>query len=102
VHYHFFANAAPGAVVTIDQATIPVSAQLLMTATVYDDTGNVLPGAVVTWTTTDRAIASIDRDGLVNANAVGEVTIAASYNGIVSKAQILVTPLVFNGGATFA
>ncbi|MGE0554092.1 MAG: Ig-like domain-containing protein [Gemmatimonadales bacterium] len=52
-----------------------------MTATVLDAAG--LPvDAVVTWTSSDLAVATVDQTGLVTAVAAGSVTISASAGGV--------------------
>jgi hypothetical protein len=70
-------------------ATVP-TAQL--TATVKDQNGNPVTGAVVTWATAAPGVASVSASGLVTALHVGQTNLFATYQGAVGSATVTVTP----------
>lgn len=49
-----------------------------LTATVYDQNGGVIPGAVVGWSSDDTGVATVDSSGLVTGVAHGSCTITAT------------------------
>ncbi len=56
------------------------------TATPRDASNNALSGRVVTWTSSDATLATVDNTGLVTAVAVGVPTITATSEGVNSVA----------------
>ncbi|HJS42319.1 MAG TPA: Ig-like domain-containing protein, partial [Gemmatimonadales bacterium] len=85
----------PVATVTVSPATgtVLVGATLPLTATPQDANGNTLTGRVVTWATSNGAIATVTETGVVTGVAAGTVTIAATSEGRVGTASVTV-----NGG----
>ena len=69
---------------------IEVGQTKLLTATVYDTDNVEIPGAMVTWTSSDPAVASVDTNGLVTAVARGNATITAALDGKSDSAAISV------------
>ncbi len=69
---------------------IEVGQTRLLTATVYDTDNVEIPGAMVTWTSSDPAVASVDTNGLVTAVARGNATITAALDGKSDSAAISV------------
>ncbi len=69
---------------------LPSAAELLqgesvqLTGDVRDGSGVVVPGAAISWSTSDAGVASIDQTGRVTGNAPGSVTIAAHSGGLVA------------------
>lgn len=61
-----------------------------LSAQAYNPDGPV--GASFTWRSSDPAIASVDANGLVTANAIGNVYIYATAQGITGQAEIYVSP----------
>jgi trimeric autotransporter adhesin len=55
--------------------------------------GSALPDRVVTWTSSDPTIASVDLGGVVTANAIGAATITAASEGRAGTAFIAVRPV---------
>ena len=53
-----------------------------LTATVKDNDDNTISGAIVTWSSSNTGVATIDANGAVTLVAVGTTTITASYAGI--------------------
>lgn len=91
---------APAAVASVSvsptSGTVGLGATLQLTATLRDAANNVLTGRVVTWSSSNPAIASVNAStGLVTANAVGgPVTVTATSEGQTGTAQITVTAAV--------
>jgi surface protein len=72
-----------------------------LTAVVKDGSGNVLPGRIVTWSSSDSAVAAVSSAGLVTAVASGSVTISATSEGKVGALVIrnYERPIVFQFAA---
>src|SRR2546426_573482 len=72
-------NAVPVASVDVSPAsgTIQVGATIQLTASPKDGSGNPLTGRIVTWSTSDAGLATVDANGLVTGKAAGApVTVA--------------------------
>jgi trimeric autotransporter adhesin len=76
--------------VTPATATIGAGSSFRLTATVYDTRGNVIPGAEVTWTSSDTRVATVDSDGRVRGERQGNVTITATSGSASGLARIRV------------
>src|SRR5881628_951928 len=74
------APPAPVASVTLapGTATLVGGGTLGLTATLKDAAGNVLAGRVVTWASSNVAVATVSGAGLVTAVAPGSITITAT------------------------
>src|SRR5881398_905593 len=84
----------PVASVTVTPATagVAVGSTVQLTATPKDANGNPLTGRVVTWQSSNSAIASVNGSGLVSgAAAGGPVTITATSEGQSGTASITVS-----------
>ncbi len=83
----------PAAEVIVAGATfsLTVGETTQLTATVRDAAGNVLTDRVVSWSSTDGAVASVDGDGMVRGQAEGTATITAASEGKSGSAGITVT-----------
>ena len=79
--------------VTPARNAVPSGGAVQLTATLRDANGRTLSGRVVTWTTTDPAIATVGPSGLVTGVAVGAVTITATSEGQSGTAEVTVTPV---------
>ena len=77
--------------VTPNSAAVQVGTTLQLVSTVLDSAGNVLAGRVVTWGSSNTAVASVNGSGLVNAAAAGSVTITATSEGRPGTAAVTVT-----------
>src|SRR5438132_713943 len=85
----------PVASVTVTPATagVAVGSTVQLTATPKDANGNPLTGRVVTWQSSNSAIASVNGSGLVSGVASGgPVTITATSEGRSGTSAITVTP----------
>src|SRR6266550_3922496 len=79
--------------VTPPSGTIQVSATIQLTASPKDANGNPLTGRIVTWTTSDASLATVDANGLVTGKAAGgPVTLTATSEGKRGTAAITVVP----------
>ena len=76
----------------------PASADVLAGATVQlsaiprDAAGDPLGGRVVTWTSSDDAVATVSATGLVTGIAIGSATITATSEGERGRAAVTVIP----------
>jgi hypothetical protein len=77
-------------VVSPASANISVGATTPLSATPKDSAGNVLPGRVVTWTSSNLAIATVSAAGLVTGVAAGAATITATSEGKSGSAALSV------------
>jgi uncharacterized protein YjdB len=83
----------PVASVTVAPAatSVQVGSSVQLTATPKDANGNPLSGRVVTWGSSDNAIATVNGTGLVSGAAAGAATITATSEGQSGTSAITVT-----------
>jgi len=86
-------TVAPVASVTVTPAPASVTAgqTVQLTATPKDAGGNVLPGRVVTWATSNAAVVTVSTGGLVSGLVVGTATITATSEGQSGSSAVTVT-----------
>ena len=80
--------------VAVSPATAEFSAlgaSVQLTAEVRDQSGNVMAGAAVAWSSTAASVATVDAAGLVTAVANGTATITAASGGVSGTAAVTVT-----------
>lgn len=84
----------PVATVTLSLSSgyLPTSVSVPLTATLRDAAGGVLSARVVTWTTSNAAIATVSATGVVNAIANGAVTITATSEGKTASGTFTAIP----------
>ena len=84
----------PNAVVlTPAQLLVQEGSTAQLSAQVLDNLGRVMPNAVVTYATSNAAIATVNASGVVTAVAAGKVTITGSSSGKTGTAEVTVTPV---------
>jgi uncharacterized protein YjdB len=83
---------APVATVSVSpaSATIQVGNSVQLSATTRDANGNTLTGRVITWSSGNAGIASVNSSGLVTAVAAGSTQITATSEGKTGSATITV------------
>jgi len=79
-------------------ASVAVGQTVQLAATPKDASGNPLTGRVVTWATSNAAVATVNGSGLVTGVAAGSATITATSEGKNGTAAITVTAPVTNPG----
>ncbi len=96
-------NAVASVPVSVMQASVhiviePKSATLRaigesvsLTAAVQDQNGNPIPGAKVTWSSSNPEVASVDQDGKVTAVTHGSVEITATSGDLAASVPVRVT-----------
>jgi len=86
---------APVAQVTVTPATwsLTTGATKQFTATLKDVNGTVLTGRVVTWSSSNPAVATVSGSGLVTALIAGAATITATSEGQSGSAAVSVSTL---------
>src|SRR5947208_4843091 len=84
---------APVAAVTVSPAapTVQVGQTAQLTATPRDASGNPLTGRVITWQSSNGAVAMVNGSGVVTAGAVGSATITATSEGQSGTAVVTVS-----------
>jgi len=75
-------------------AWVPVGQKVQLTATVYDADDNELTGSVVSWSSLDTLVASVDSTGLVTGVAEDTATITATSESKSDSIDVMVMPAV--------
>src|SRR5207244_1068713 len=83
----------PVATVTVapTSANLQTGQTVQLTATARDASGNVLSGRVMTWSSSNSSVASVNGSGLVTGAGAGSATITATSEGQSGSAAITVT-----------
>ena len=68
-------------IIEADDSELAVGGTLQLTATAYDDDGNEITGRDVEWSVSNKAIATIDDNGLLTGVAAGPVSVTAEIGG---------------------
>src|SRR5712664_505604 len=76
----------------IVSAAVQVGETLQVTARANDASGGLVPGATMTWSSSNPSIATVTPNGLVTGAAPGSTTITASAGGKNAVTTITVTP----------
>jgi len=94
-------TTVPVASVVVSPATASrqVGQTVQLTATPQDASGTALTGRVVTWASSNTAVATVNGSGLVTGMAAGPATITATSEGKSGTAAITVTAAATNPGA---
>jgi hypothetical protein len=78
-------------------ATVNLQAIFQLTATTKDANGNVLTGHVVTYASSNTAVAAISETGVLICVGSGSATITASSEGVSGRIEIAVADLSWLG-----
>ena len=78
--------------ITSPRTSIAVGETVQLTATVRDQSGTVVTGRTVTWTSSNNGTASVGTNGVVTAASAGTTTISATSEGKSASVAITVTP----------
>src|SRR6266568_2578368 len=83
----------PVASVTVTPASVSIQQgqTVQLTATPKDANGNALSGRVVTWSSSNPSVASVNTGGFVTSSAAGSATITAASEGQSGTSAITVT-----------
>src|SRR5206468_435945 len=94
-------TTVPVASVAVSPATASrqVGQSVKLAATPQDAGGTALTGRVVTWGSSNPAVATVNGSGLVTGMAAGPATITATSEGKSGTAAITVTAAATNPGA---
>ena len=71
---------------------VTVGDQVQLHAQGVASSGSPIPDLLFTWSSSNEAIASVSKGGLVTANDQGKVVVAATTNGLTGTASIVVVP----------
>ena len=82
-------------VVTPGDAGLLVGQTIALSAAALDDEGDPVPGAAVSWSSSDPGVASVSAAGVVTAEGPGAATITATSDGRSGAAEVSVS---LNGG----
>ena len=77
--------------VTPSASTVPVGSVMTLTAEPRDESGNIVRGQQVFWSSSDTSVAVVSNAGVVNARTSGEAQIAATSQGVSAIATIRVS-----------
>jgi hypothetical protein len=89
------ASRSAASVTLISPTTNPKEGdKLQLSAVVRDQAGNTIPGAEVTWSSSDTEIAVISAAGVVSAYSTGEVVVTAKANGTSGRLTLTITPIL--------
>jgi uncharacterized protein YjdB len=69
---------------------VSIGEQEQLSATVYDEDGEVISDAEVTWISSEESVATVDEDGVVEAVGSGTATITAQSGDITASAEVTV------------
>src|SRR5207247_3359231 len=83
--------AVASVVVSPATASRQVGQTVQLTATPQDASGTALTGRVVTWASSNTAVATVNGSGVVTGMAAGPATITATSGGESGRAEISVT-----------
>src|SRR5207302_1361340 len=83
----------PVATVTVapTSANLQTGQTVQLTATARDASGNVLSGRVITWSSSNASVASVNGSGLVTGAGAGSATITATSEGQSGTSSVTVT-----------
>ncbi|NUQ11192.1 MAG: Ig-like domain-containing protein, partial [Gemmatimonadaceae bacterium] len=86
------AVSAPVASVQVSPATLSLQAggQTALTASAFDESGNLLSGRVASWSSQNPTVATVSSSGVVSAIAAGTTGIVANIEGRTATATISV------------
>ncbi|HEX6809389.1 MAG TPA: Ig-like domain-containing protein [Gemmatimonadaceae bacterium] len=85
--------AAASVAVAPSSISLTQGATSQLKATVKDDSGNVLTGSIIAWSTSDTSTASVSTTGLVTARGAGNATITATSGGVSGTSSVAVQAL---------
>ena len=89
-------TAVPVATVTVSPPMMSIddgtTAAMPFTATTKDASNHVLTGRVITWESSNTAVATIDNTGRATGQSLGTVTITATSEGVSGTSTLTVTP----------
>jgi uncharacterized protein YjdB len=77
--------------VTAPASTVSIGQSLQASAILKDADGNVLTGRVVSWQSSNPALATVTSSGLITGVAIGQVTISAISDGKIGATAVAVT-----------
>ncbi len=84
-------QAASSIAIAPEAATLgSVGATVLLEAVVYDMAGVVIPGVQVTWSSSERSVATVNADGVVTAVSNGTAQISAASGDVSASVTIVV------------
>ncbi|HST62036.1 MAG TPA: Ig-like domain-containing protein [Longimicrobium sp.] len=78
--------------VTAPAETMDMGASMQLSATPRSRSGAAVPGAAVTWTSSDEAVAAVSASGLVTAFAPGRAILRATSGGRTGEMAVTVAP----------
>jgi hypothetical protein len=85
-------DSAPASITIVSAPALTVGQSTKIAATIKDATGTLLTDVMLTWSTSNAAIATVATDGTVSALSSGTVTITASSGKAKGETLITVQP----------
>ena len=87
-------NAVAHVAVSPDSITLTVESIKQLAAVPSNEGGTVLSGRTIVWSTSDKTIATVSKDGLVKGVGAGTAVISATTDGRTGVAEIVVLPMI--------
>ena len=75
---------------TLPNSALALNGQVVASATVKDSNAVVLPGAAVTWSSSDTTVAAVNANGRVTARRAGSASITATFGGLSGSVNVSV------------
>jgi hypothetical protein len=69
---------------------VPEGTELTLGALAYDSRGHLVHGRATDWTVDDSSVASLDRNGMLTANAAGRTWVTAKVDGATGRSGVSV------------
>jgi len=88
-------NAVASVTVTLAPSSVIVGQTSQASAVLRDGGGNIVTGRLITWSSDNTTVATVDANGLATALVAGPATITATSEGVSGSAMLTVNPRPF-------
>ncbi|MGQ0764431.1 MAG: Ig-like domain-containing protein [Gemmatimonadota bacterium] len=85
-------TGVPTVTMTYPASFLLVGDTIQLGATVFDENAQIVPGASVSWSSSNQAVATVGNDGRLVGRAPGEAVVTVTHQGSTSRATFTVDP----------